>query len=188
MDFWLTFDCLTVVVGFEKKSFPHSVGLQPALNIYSFKCWWLSYRAELPVKEVPRVNKLHFFIVNTGFICSVFLPLCRGSTSSRSGPSDPLPGRRVSLRHHCDRLPDEAHLDDHDGRLQVRQNQEAHHLPQPQLHGPAAGVRGGSEQRNNPANPHAKADRRGDGRLVKFFSRVFAHTLTVLQETRARER
>lgn len=91
----------------------------------------------------------------------VVLP-CRGSTSSRYGPLDPLPGGCVSFSHHRDRLPDEAHLDDNDGCLQVRQDQEAHHLPQPQLHGPAAGVRGGPQQRDNATDPYAKADRCGD--------------------------
>lgn len=103
------------------------------------------------------------------------VPLCRGSTSSRYEPSDPLPGRRVSFSHHRDRLPDEAHLDDHDRRLQVCQNQEAHHLPEPQLHGPAVGVRGGLEQRNNATNPHAKADGFGN-RCLNEPNRLDAHT------------
>ena len=30
------------------------------------------------------------------------------------GPSHPLPGRRVPIRHHRHRLLDEAHTDDHD--------------------------------------------------------------------------
>lgn len=68
------------------------------------------------------------------------VPPCRGSTSSWYGPPDPLPGGCISISHHRDCLPDEAHLDDNDRRLQVCQDQEAHYLPQPQLHGPAAGV------------------------------------------------
>ena len=107
------------------------------------------------------------------------VPLCRGSTSSRYGPSDPLPGRRFSFSHHRDRLPDEAHLDDHDGRLQVRQNQEAHHLPEPQLHGPAVGVRGGPQQRNNATNPHTKADRCGDRRLNEHADSALTLVLTL---------
>lgn len=101
---------------------------------------------------------LHYILCLDSFVC-------RGSTASRYGPSDPLPGRRVSFSHHCDRLPDEAHLDDHDRCLQVCQNQEAHHLPEPQLHGSAVGVRGGPQQWNNATNPHTEADWCGDGRL-----------------------
>lgn len=94
----------------------------------------------------------------------VVLP-CRGSTSSRYGPPDPLPGGCVSFSHHCDRLSDEAHLDDNDRCLQVCQDQEAHYLPQPQLHGPAVRVRGRPQQRDNATDPYAKVDRCGNTRL-----------------------
>lgn len=97
----------------------------------------------------------------------VVLP-CRGSTSSRYGPPDPLPGGCVSFSHHRDCLPDEAHLDDNDGCLQVCQDQEAHHLPQPQLHGPAVRVRGRPQQRDNATDPYAKADRCGNTRLNRM--------------------
>lgn len=130
--------------------------------------------------ELPLRNKTFTLL------CSrcLHVPLCRGSTSSRYGPSDPLPGRRVSFSHHRDRLPDEAHLDDHDRRLQVRQNQEAHHLPEPQLHGPAVGVRGGPQQRNNATNPHTKADWCGNRRLNEPIDTTLTLVLalTVFQE------
>lgn len=103
------------------------------------------------------LTKLLPNVMNHFLILYLVLP-CRGSTSSRYGPLDPLPGGCISFSHHRDRLPDEAHLDDNDGCLQVCQDQEAHHLPQPQLHGPAAGVRGGPQQRDNATDPYAKAD------------------------------
>ncbi len=122
--------------------------------------------------ELPTVTKPLLFTY------CFHVPLCRGSTSSRYGPFDPLPGRRFSFSHHRDRLPDEAHLDDHDRRLQVRQSQEAHHLPEPQLHGPAVGVRGGPQQWNNATNPHAKADRCGNRRLNEPFDSTLTLALT----------
>ncbi|KAJ8275358.1 hypothetical protein COCON_G00099830 [Conger conger] len=91
----------------------------------------------------------------------------RGSSPGRAGPPHTLPGRGLAFGHHRHRLPDEAHLDDHDRRVQVCEDQETHHLAQPQLHGPAAGVRGGPQQRHHPPDPHPQAHGRGDHRLRK---------------------
>lgn len=87
----------------------------------------------------------------------------RGSSSVWKGPSHPLPGRRVPLCHHRHRLLDEAHADDHDWRLQVRQRQTTNYLPEPQLHGAVAGIWGRPKQWRDPTDPDTKAHGHGDG-------------------------
>lgn len=131
--------------------------------------------------EFPFSKQSLYYVV---FHLSFHFRLCRGSTPSRYEPSDPLPGRRVPFSHYRDRLPDEAHLDDHDRRLQVCQNQEAHYLPKPQLHGSAVGVWGGPQQRNHATNPHTKAHGCGDHRLNEPLDSMLTLvlTLTVFQE------
>lgn len=99
---------------------------------------------------------------------SVF-PVRRRSAPGRPRAPHSLPGRRVTLRHHRHRLPDETHLDDHDRRLQVRQVPAAHHLTQPQLHGPAFRVRGRPEQRHHSAHTHAQTHRPRDRRIAAPF-------------------
>ncbi|CAI9588382.1 unnamed protein product [Staurois parvus] len=55
-------------------------------------------------------------------------------------PAHPLSGRSLTLGHHRDSLPDEAHADDHDRRLQICQRKATNHIPEPKLHGPVIGV------------------------------------------------
>lgn len=87
-------------------------------------------------------------------------------------PSHPLPGRCVPLCHHRHRLLDEAHTDDHDWRLQIRQRQTTNYLPEPQLHGAVAGIWGRPKQWRDTSDPDTKADGHGDrcvtaGRLAR---------------------
>lgn len=101
-------------------------------------------------------------VLTSDLLC---VSVLRRGAPGRSRAPHPLPGRRVSIRHHRHRLPDETHLDDHDGRLQVRQIPAAHHLAQPQLHGPAFRVRRRPEQRHHSPHTHAQTHRRRDCRI-----------------------
>lgn len=115
-----------------------------------------------------RTQTVLFKLTSEVFCFSV---LRRGAPGRSRAPHS-LPGRRVSIRHHSHRLPDETHLDDHDGRLQVRQVPAAHHLAQPQLHGSAFRVRRRPEQRHHSSYTHAQTHRRRDCRIGSASERI----------------
>lgn len=148
------------------------IKINPCAFIVYF--WWSSC-CGIFLKAVQHNRSIMF---NLSHLCSswrlkCFSVLRRGAPGRPRAPHS-LPGRRVSIRHHRHRLPDETHLDDHDGRLQVRQVPAAHHLAQPQLHGSAVRVRRRPEQRHHSSYTHAQTHRRRDCRIGADFHTEYA--------------